>query len=552
MTDISDYIYPITAEHIGPKTAFTYPFQYTPHPLVYKASGEVIKHLKRVFTDPKFAQKVNQKMYGILIVSDSKGHIGYLIAISGINPDISDQLRIVPSIVSLETKDGFFREEEKYITRLNHLISEIENNSFYKSKTDEYDKVTEQNTIFLREAKIAKQIAKQKRDALRASYSQMQYEEQIAIDKLLNYESQQVKKEYKVEKNARKAHEESLYVDINKYNTLLNDLKSIRKKMSQTLQRRIFKQYDLFNGLGNKIDLVDLFQQSKGVNPPAGAGDCAAPKLLQFAYQNNLKPVFMGEFWWDPENQDELKKHMHFYPSCKNKCQPILTYMLQGIEVEPNPITITANKHYELEMLYEDEYIMAVNKPSGLLSVPGKEIQNSVYQVIHDKHPEFEGPLLVHRLDMSTSGILIVTKDLETYKRIQKQFLQKKIHKKYIALVKGNIPSDHGVISLPLRVDLDNRPLQMICEKYGKEAITNWEKISSSDGVTKLSLYPITGRTHQLRVHCAHSKGLNSPIIGDDLYGKANKTRLCLHAEQITFEHPYTQNIITISCIPPF
>ncbi|QZT37353.1 RNA pseudouridine synthase [Halosquirtibacter xylanolyticus] len=552
MLELSDYIYPLEGEIDAQTTAFTFPFQYNPHDLVVQAKCEVIKCLQSFSSNTYLDKHVNQKMFGILVVTNKQQQLGYLVAISGINPDLTKELNLVPSIVSLETKDGFFRKEETYITRINQLIQDITDKSLYKSNVEKLTQVKTQNSIYLEEAKSVRQEAKRKREAIRSSFNTLSDEEVFALDKSLKQESQLLKKEYKREKQLREALEQDLQQLIDKYETLLDDLRCIRKRMSQALQQKVFNQYLLSNAEGDQINITKLFQDTKGENPPAGAGDCAAPKLLQFVYNNNLTPLLMGEFWWDPEHKDDLRRHLQFYPSCKSKCQPILGFMLQGIHVDPNPITETANKPYELQILYEDDYLMVVNKPSGLLSVPGKEIQNSVYHIIHTRHPEFEGPLLVHRLDMSTSGILIATKDLETYRRIQKQFLQKKIHKKYIALISGKVTKDNGIISLPLRVDLDNRPLQMVCEKYGKDAITHWEKISESNGKTRLSLSPITGRTHQLRVHCAHTKGLNAPILGDELYGTNTNGRLCLHAEQITFEHPYTRETIEVHCECPF
>lgn len=531
---------------------FTYPFHYHAHPMVCDVAHEVQQKLNSFSSEKSFKDLVEQKMIGILIVEDQQQNTGYLTAISGINPSIEEYIPIVPSIVSLEVKDGFYKHEEQFINRANTLLSQIENDSKKRFFEEELSKLRKSNQLFLQEAKRSQKKAKKERDIIRKQSIELSEERKNGIDKQLKYESQKIKKEYKEEKKRREDQENELIIKVEKYSDLISSLKQIRKRQSQILQQRIFRQYNLKNGLGEQKDIVSIFQEAIGENPPAGTGDCAAPKLLQFAYKHQLTPIAMGEFWWDTEGLHSMRKHKQFYPSCKNKCYPILSFMLQGLNVEHNPVIEEAQKSYQLEYLYEDTDLLIVNKPSGLLSVPGKEIENSVYSIIKKNHPDFSGSLLVHRLDMSTSGILIVTKNLETYKKIQKQFLDKSIQKTYIALLDGKIDSNKGIISLPLRVDLDQRPLQMVCHQYGKESITHWEKLEEENGNTRVALSPITGRTHQLRVHAAHKQGLNTPIIGDDLYGSNKEGRLRLHAHKITFIHPYTQKKIEIVCPSPF
>ena len=248
----------------------------------------------------------------------------------------------------------------------------------------------------------------------------------------------------------------------------------------------------------------------------------------------------MAEFWWGKSPNTEIRKHHHFYPACQGKCKPILTHMLHGIEMDINPMLTNPAIGKEIDFLFEDNAMAVIHKPAEFLSVPGIHIQDSVYTRMKHRFPNATGPLIVHRLDMATSGIMIIAKTKEVHKILQHQFINRTVKKRYIALIDGVIPTQKGEISLPLRVDLDDRPRQLVCFEHGKKASTTWEKIEEKNGKTKIYLYPITGRTHQLRVHCSHSLGLNIPILGDDLYGtKAN--RLHLHADWIEFTHPTTQ-----------
>lgn len=259
----------------------------------------------------------------------------------------------------------------------------------------------------------------------------------------------------------------------------------------------------------------------------------------------------MAEFWWGTPPKGKIRQHLNYYPACKSKCRPILKHMLDGMAVEQNRLESTALESKELEIIYEDEYLVAVNKPEGMLSVPGKEINNSVYTWAESKYPNATGPLIVHRLDMSTSGILLICKDKDTHKALQKQFQERTIHKRYAALLDGELTIDQGKIELPLALDIDNRPQQMISYDRGKEAVTHFKRIKIESGKTKVHFFPVTGRTHQLRVHAASKDGLGLPIIGDDIYGKG-ADRLYLHAEGLEFTHPITLKRVKLNKRAPF
>ena len=329
--------------------------------------------------------------------------------------------------------------------------------------------------------------------------------------------------------------------------------------MSQNLQLWLFHQYKLLNARGEEKDLVDIWQEyysrpklkSKYPLPPGGTGDCCAPKLLQYAYQQGLHPVCMAEFWWGASTKTELRQHLEYYPACRGKCKPILTWMLEGLDVDPDP-EILGFDHKDIPIVYEDDYLLVVNKPSGLLSIPGRIETYSVQSVMQQCYPDC---LVAHRLDMGTSGLLIVAKNMEIFKILQQQFIRHDVKKKYLAMLEAsdlhgltqtihNSPlssaAKKGTISLPLRPDPMNRPRQIVDIEHGKRAVTDYEFLSNY----LVALYPQTGRTHQLRIHCAHPDGLGRPICGDELYGFGHShgdNRLMLHAAELWFRHPVTQ-----------
>ena len=327
----------------------------------------------------------------------------------------------------------------------------------------------------------------------------------------------------------------------------------IAKKMSQDLQLWLFHQYQLLNARGEVKDLVDIWQsyysrpklRQKFPLPPGGTGDCCAPKLLQYAYQQGLKPVCMAEFWWGATTHTELRQHLNYYPACRGKCKPILTWMLQGLDVDPNP-ELQGVAHLELNTVYEDNDIVVVDKPSGMLSVPGRIDDYSVETVMRQRYPD---AMIVHRLDMGTSGLLIVAKSSEAYHPLQEQFIKHQVKKKYVAMLEGRGKKEEvgGTVSLPLRPDPMNRPRQMVDLEHGKRAVTDYEFLSDD----LVALYPQTGRTHQLRIHCAHPDGLGRPIVGDELYGTKGD-RLMLHASEIWFRHPITGQEMHLASSPPF
>lgn len=316
-----------------------------------------------------------------------------------------------------------------------------------------------------------------------------------------------------------------------------------RRQRSQQLQLWLFDQYRLLNARGERRRLVDVWQDyhcSERIRrryplPPGGTGDCCAPKLLQYAYQHGLKPVCMAEFWWGATKKTELRHHLNYYPACRGKCKPILTWMMQGLDVDPDPESL-GFAHLDVPVVYEDDTIVVVDKPSGLLSTPGRIEKYCLQSIMDERYP---GSIIAHRIDMGTSGLLIVAKTLDAYHNLQQQFLRREVKKRYIAVLE---PSDKdstvprsGHITLPLRPDPMNRPRQVVDMEHGKPTLTRYKFLS--DNVVEL--WPETGRTHQLRIHCAHPDGLGRPIVGDELYGTKGD-RLMLFAVELWFHHPVT------------
>ena len=510
---------------------FTYPFCYTPHPLCVMAAEEVQNYLSK---QSNWQEELSQgKMFGVLIVQTEDGSIGYLTAFSGILAGKNIHPYFVPPVYDLLQPQGFFKIEEENISAINRRIHRLEENKKYIDLRSNLTQTTQSAQDALSIAKIQLKEAKDKRELLRKT-GQLDAKEEADLIR----ESQFQKAEYKRLERSWKEKIAFLQVEVGNWEKQIQELKAERKVRSAALQQQLFEQFRMLNYRGEAITLCDIFEQTVHKTPPAGAGECAAPKLLQQAYLHHWKPIAMAEFWWGNSPKNEVRHHGYYYPACKGKCEPILRHMLQGLEVEANPIQQEAERGNEkLNIVYEDQWLLIINKPAGMLSVPGKERQTSIYDLARKAYPEADGPMIVHRLDMATSGLLIIAKDKKTHQHLQAQFKNRSIRKKYIALLDGVVLEDEGTIELPLCPNPLDRPRQMVDTQYGKPAITYYQVLERTDKYTRIAFYPHTGRTHQLRVHAAHPSGLHCPIIGDELYGKKDK-RLYLHAESIEFTHP--------------
>lgn len=510
---------------------FTYPFCYTPHPLCVMAAEEVQHYLSK---QSDWQEELSQgKMFGVLIVQTEDGSIGYLTAFSGILAGKNIHPYFVPPVYDLLQPQGFFKIEEENISAINRRIRRLEEDKKYIDLRSNLTQITQSAQDALSIAKTQLKEAKDKRELLRKT-GQLNAKEEAELIR----ESQFQKAEYKRLERSWKDKIASLQVEAGNWEKQIQELKAERKVRSAALQQQLFEQFRMLNYRGDVKTLCDIFEQTVHKTPPAGAGECAAPKMLQQAYLHHWKPIAMAEFWWGNSPKNEVRHHGYYYPACKGKCEPILRHMLQGLEVEANPMQQEAERGNEkLNIVYEDQWLLIINKPAGMLSVPGKERQTSIYDLAREAYPEAEGPMIVHRLDMATSGLLIIAKDKKTHQHLQAQFKNRSIRKKYIALLDGIVPEDEGTIELSLCPNPLDRPRQMVDTQYGKPAITYYQVLERTDKYTRIAFYPHTGRTHQLRVHAAHPSGLHCSIIGDELYGKKDK-RLYLHAESIEFTHP--------------
>lgn len=520
---------------------FTYPFCYTPHPLCILAAKEVQSYLTR---QTAWKDELRQgKMFGVLIVQTEHGETGYLAAFSGILAGKNLHPFFVPPVYNLLQPQGFFKIEEENISSINRNIRQLENDKAYAALSAELARTIQSAENILATAKAQLKEAKTAREQRRKEKELNAQEEAELIR-----ESQFQKAEYKRLERSWKARITTLQTQTEDWERRISALKSERKTRSAALQQKLFEQFGMLNYRGEVKNLCEIFGQTVHKTPPAGAGECAAPKLLQQAYLHGWKPIAMAEFWWGDSPKTEIRHHGHYYPACKGKCEPILQHMLQGLQVEENPMLKRMQvPSQNLEIVYEDPWVSVINKPAGMLSVPGKEDAVSVYSLMREQYPEADGPLTVHRLDMATSGLMLIAKTKRVHQNLQAQFKNRLVRKRYVALLEGIVPKDKGTVDLPLCLNPLDRPRQMVHTEHGKPAITDYQVLERLDGKrTRIAFYPRTGRTHQLRIHAAHPLGLHCPIIGDELYGE-KADRLYLHAEYLEFTHPITGETVRIT-----
>ena len=557
------------------------PLDYEPHPLCIAACKELQAYLAE---RKDWREEIDKgKMFGVLIVEKNDKEIGYLAAYSGQIGGRSDWKGFVPAVFDYLQPDGYFKTHEAKITELNQRIAHLINNPEIKETERILNKLhkVQEHKLNLHKMQITE--AKAKRDARRQEASLhpdtkgLTPEEEQAMIK----ESQFLKAELRRFKKliSQKTPLEEMY---DNYQKGLQEIKQLRKSDSDELQKWLFSQFKMLNDKGESKDLLEIFKEFNQMVPPAGSGECCEPKLLQYAFEHGLKPIQMAMFWWGESPKEEIRHHLHFYPACNGKCKPILHWMLPADVFEQ--ASADAYIYNKVETLYEDQELAVIHKPEGMFSVPGKDAQQpSIYSWARKQFPEATGPLIVHRLDMATSGLMVIAKTEFAYHRLQEQFTSHQVQKRYVAIVcckdkdmAQRIKDATKMISLPLMPDYLDRPRQIVNHEQGKEAITEYEVLGSEERRVKseefnsaanhevqssnlkvqssnlkvqcirLALYPKTGRTHQLRVHCAHREGLDAPILGDPLYGNVKADRLYLHAEAITFKHPLTGKEIHI------
>ena len=501
------------------------PFDYEPHPLCCRAADEVCAHLGE---HPEWAREIAEgKMFGVLIVQNMQGELGYLAAFSGNLDGKNFHQGFVPPVYDMLRPDEHFRRGEAEISAINHRIAALEQSDEFVAAQSRLVECEARCRAKIEEAKSKIEQAKRERDALRVVATDP---EQLA---LLIRESQHQKAEFARLKKQCREQVDTCRGEFDILREQIDALRTERKRLSEELQMWIFEQFEMLNARGEQRDLCDIFEPTAQRVPPAGAGECAAPKLLQYAYTNDLQPLAMAEFWQGRSPRGVVRRHGGFYPSCQGKCGPILGFMLQGLDIENREVVPMA----EPTIVYEDSSLAVVVKPAEMLSVEGRVEEWSVESWARERFKDAEQAMVAHRLDMSTSGLLVVAKSLDVYRALQEQFHAQTVEKRYMALLEGEVVADSGRIELPLAADYDNRPCQRVDFERGKRAITEFRVIERRGGQTLVEFTPLTGRTHQLRLHSAHTEGLNAPIVGDALYGRRDE-RLCLHAARIAFTHP--------------
>ena len=563
--------HPVVSEHSLP-VRFNNPFDYEPDALCRAAVKQLQANLP--------ITPIEGKMYGVLIV-ERNGEIGYLQAYSGQIADEGEDF--VPAVFDYLQSDGYFKIHEAEITQLNQQITQLKASTAYQQALNSLKMIQQKAEKDIEEARKVMQGAKFLRDKRRkeAFISEAERNEMTRQSQFLKAELQRKKKAYAEQITAAQT-------IVNGYQKQITAWKRERKMKSDHLQRWLFSQFSLLNARREHKNLLDIFRDyylknspartkaahitsvntaerttkenlAASLLPPSGAGECCEPKLLQYAFLHGYKPISMAMFWWGPSPKTEIRQHGNYYPACNGKCKPILEWMLDGIDVDYKDCNRT---DYETELAlserlkirYEDDYLAVVVKPSGLLSVPGKGCQPSVYSILKERWKGKSDVFMVHRLDMDTSGLLVVARNTEVYKALQAQFIGRSVKKKYVALLpfsvlEKQLPAE-GRVELPLSPDPDDSPRQRVDRTNGKPATTEYRFIGKTTygkealEAVKIELYPLTGRTHQLRIHCAHPDGLGSPIIGDKLYGQRAE-RLWLHAEHLEFTHPITQKRMT-------
>jgi len=507
------------------------PLDYEPHPLCLLAADEVRAYLKQ---QPQWADEVaNGKMFGVLVCEDETGQLGFLAAYSGQIGGREDWPWFVPAVFDYLQPDGYFKQEEARISDINRQVEQIEQSAERSSIIKEVIRMKEQASNEIEGYKTLMREAKAQRDDQRSA--QGETEEMIRESQFQKAELRRLKKKWSERLSAAAEQLKPIEAE-------LSHLKYSRKMHSDFLQHWLFDHFMMRNTQGESRSLTEIFARTPQGVPPSGSGECCAPKLLQFAFLNHLRPLSIAEFWQGRSSSMEIRHHDQFYTACRGKCKPILEWML-GLK------DTTADKQEApqemLEIVRAEEgCFVVVYKPAGLLSVPGRSDRPSVESLLRKKYGEV---YMVHRLDMDTSGLLVVALSESAYHHLQRQFLNHEVGKLYVAELEQPMTTSPCTISLPLRPDPLDRPRQVVDTEHGKPAKTLCYKMSGN----RVLLKPLTGRTHQLRVHCAHEQGLANPIKGDRLYGHKSD-RLYLHAEVLTFKHPETGQELVFRRPAPF
>ncbi|MBS2028549.1 MAG: RluA family pseudouridine synthase [Deltaproteobacteria bacterium] len=520
-----------------------------PHPLARQAAEALQEELARLPT-PQREDAAAGKMFGVLVARDSAGHLTTLRAFAGMLGGRWDVDGFVGPVFDLVARNAWWPAAERELRELDEAIDAPSKRA--SALCTQLEALAHSHAAAERDSKSRDEALRAERHAQRTALGGAPEtdETRAALARLSN-ESQRARDARRAEKAAHLAERESILKSIREQEVARDALKRQRAARSNEFLEALLAGYQLCNARGEVRSVKEIFAPEA---PPGGAGDCAAPKLFAHAQRNALQPIALAEFWWGASPVSGTRRHGAYYPSCRSKCGPVLAHVLQGWDVEsfaiPGAAPIAPD---EPRTLYEDRWLAVVDKPEGLLSVPGRHhaLRDCVLARLRARYPDATGPIIVHRLDLDTSGVMVVAKDLRTYQELQRQFAKREVEKRYVAIVEGDVAGGQGAIDLPLRVDLDDRPRQMHDPIHGKAALTTWAVLAREKGRTRLALRPHTGRTHQLRVHAAHPLGLNAPIVGDRLYGTAAE-RLHLHAERVRFVNPGNGSTLELESPTPF
>lgn len=528
MTAEQQKFHPLDAEALGIAlpSLLNDPLDYTPHPLCRAAADEVFRHLQ---LHPEWSGELaDGKMFGVLVVRNAAGQAGFLAAFSGNLGGSNLHPYFVPPIYDMLAPDGFFRRGETEISRINRTIAALEADEEFLRARENLERTRRQARTLVAEFRLRISEAKEERARRRKAA-----DDPAEIERLDN-ESRREKSELRRLKEALNGQVTAAESRFAEFARTTADLKARRRRLSEELQRELFRHFEVVDARGCRCDLLTLFGRAVDALPPAGAGECAAPKLLQYAFDNGYEPLAVAEFWYGRSPSGEVRRHGSFYTACRGKCKPILEYMLRGVPLLRNE----RKTPDEPRIICDDPSFVVVDKPAGMLSVEGKVDIPSVEQWAAARYPQHPEIRPVHRLDMDVSGLLLIAKDSASYRNLQQQFLRRTVVKRYAALLEGETEAQSGTIELPLRPDPDDRPRQIADPQHGRTAITRYRVRERRDAVTRIEFEPVTGRTHQLRVHAASPDGLDAPIAGDTLYGAAPAERLFLHNEHLEFDHP--------------
>ncbi|MCL9777154.1 RluA family pseudouridine synthase [Vibrio methylphosphonaticus] len=554
-TDISDCTLP---------SAFTFPYYYTPHPLAAMAMTELQNYLE---TQAEWSYDFAQRgmMFGVLVVKNAAGDIGYLSSFCDdvIQADCNQAYptffvdAVVEAVVDVNTSKT--QDLDGQLTSLELDISKQRSSANYlqlKQHLQE-QRLESERQIAAQQQRNSEAKAERKQQRLDMESQLGQSIDDAGLQSFiqaLGVQSSHEKRAFKALKQQWQSQLADIEEQYQHEQCKIARMETQHKELQALLKIQQQKSVQFLNRKGVKKSLFDLSSQSSQSDdqqPITQSSGQNLPKLLQAAFLQNLTPLALGEFWWGAAPYDQIRQHKNLYPVCQSKCFEVLQHMLEGIAIDPSPLEQTPSFDKSLDIVYEDDVLVVVNKPAEFLSVSGKYISDSVQARMQARYPHATGPMIVHRLDMSTSGLLVLTLSGEANKHVQKQFIDRRVEKRYTALLEGKILRETGVITLPLRGDLADRPRQMVCHEEGRAAETTYRVIDVTDNRTKIHLFPKTGRTHQLRVHCAHQAGLNIPIVGDDLYGFKD-TRLHLHAGYLKFQHPSTGEVMEFEVCEDF